>query len=91
MGWLAPGQTKKGVQQYNQARFTGHYGIDARTAREIFMSLQTTDIVEAKIYWMDPLKFFNVAVLINACWQSKLTLTLHILISFLSRCKPETN
>jgi hypothetical protein len=56
-GWH-PVEQKRVCDSTREARFTGHYGIDARTARAIFMDLQTTDIVEAKIHRMDPLKLF---------------------------------
>ena len=56
--WAGWHPIKRVCNSTREAHFTGHYGIDACTARAIFMDLQTTDIVEAKIHRMDPLKFF---------------------------------
>ena len=56
-GWH-PTEQIRVSKSTNKARFTGHYGIDARTAGAIFIDLQTTDIVEAKIHQVDPLKTF---------------------------------
>jgi hypothetical protein len=51
-------EKKRVCNSTKQARFTGHDGVDARTARAIFLDLQTSDIVEAKIHRMDPLECF---------------------------------
>jgi hypothetical protein len=56
-GWHLVEQQKV-CNSTREARFIGHYGIGARTARAIFTDLQTADIVEAKIHRMDPLKLF---------------------------------
>lgn len=56
-GWH-PVEQKRVSSRTRLERFTCHYGVDARTARAIFIDLQTTNIAEAKIDTIDPLKLF---------------------------------